>query len=686
MAFDLASAKPIIEPSIPPESTNTGIPGGPADMVSATGGAPTPRSRNDQDLIALRKEMSRGGNAIQMAAWKDAEKVLTDRANTMGPSGGGFDLSTARPLVPPVQPRPTTTGTTPPSGAKPDWMDMVAGSIPVRAAWGVASPIVGAFQAGANVGDWLAEKMGNEPIVGKWTAEKIKAFEEMKRRGMGSPDAWDVAGGIGTLASGAGAVSRLPQAAGMATRIAQGVGAGAGMGAATPSTVSGIDETIKNALIGGGVGGAIPLVSPVAGWLGQKAYRVAMEPWMNPGAIKARTYMAAAGDQSDEIINALRAAKEIVPGSVPTAGQAAANVGRAEFSGLQETARKIAPSKYVARDDAANAARIAQIEKVSGTEATQTSNKAARQANAAVNYPAAYADGVDVEMAKALKPQIDLLMKRDSIKQARKDAVKLAREENKTFSNLGDVEGLDLIRRSLGKQIGEATDANEKRLLIQTQQDLTDVLEQIAPKLAKAREKFKADSAPINQAEVGQYLKNKLVPAIGEEAQQRAASFVGAVRDAPGTIKRSLTNAPRYEKLSDVLTPDQIQRVESIRADLAREARDKYLAQKGREAAPQAGQAVSSSIHEATGGGKIPNPLSRVVTVANAILDRLEGKIDRKLAIEIANEMLDPKKVADVMEKGMRREVKVKKIKEVANKLITPSVYTGQTVNNLNQE
>lgn len=154
----------------------------------------------------------------------------------------------------------------------------------------------------------------------------------------------------------------------------------------------------------------------------------------------------------------------------------------------------------------------------------------------------------------------------------------------------------------------------------------------------------------------------------------------------PEQSKDRSQTPPRYEKLSDVLTPDQIQRVESIRADLAREARDKYLAQKGREAAPQAGQAVSSSIHEATGGGKIPNPLSRVVTVANAILDRLEGKIDRKLAIEIANDMLDPKKVADVMEKGMRREVKAKKIKEVANKLITPGVYTGQTVNNLNQE
>lgn len=670
------------------------------DMTSATGGRPTPRSRHQQDMVALNREKSRpGATREQQIAYEEADRLLAGQANGEGGApfsekvnyaalakqlGGAAAVPQAPAPAPTAKPSPRPVAGQPP--VKPDWLDTVAGSIPVRAAWGVAAPVVGAFQAGANVGDWIAEKMGNTPIVGKWTAEKIKAFEEMKRRGMGDTEAWDIAGGLGSMASGAGVVSRLPQATPWATRIAQGVGVGAGMGAATPSTVAGIEETGRNALVGAAVGGAIPVVSPVANWLGQKVYRVGIEPWMNPAAIKERTFMAAAGDKAPEIINALKASGQIVPGSAPTAGQAAADVGRAEFSGLQETARKIAPSKYVARDDAANAARIAQIEKVSGTEASQTANKATRAANASVNYPKAYAEGIDTDMAKMLKPQIDLLMKNPIVQQARKDAIDIARKDYKRFSDMGDAEGLDYVRRAIGKQISAATDKNERRQLMQVRDDLTAVLDDIAPGLGKARAAFRADSAPINQAEVGQYLKDKLVPAISEEAQQKSASFAGAVRDAPGTIKRALTDAPRYEKLSDVLTPQQLKAVNSIRDDLAREARDKHLAQRGREAAPQAGQAVSSSIHEATGGGKIPNPLSRVVTVANAILDRLEGKIDRKLAIEIADDMLNPAKVAGIMEKAVRREAKTKKVKEIANKLVAPGVYTGQTINNLNQD
>lgn len=672
------------------------------DMTSATGGKPTSRSRYQQDVIALNREKSRpGATREQQIGYEEADRFLAGRAN--GEGGAPFSekinyASLAKQFggtvytSNPTDVRPTPVAKSTPQSmvvrpsATPDVLDKVAGSIPVRAAWGVAAPVVGAFQAGTNVGDWLAEKMGYEPVVGKWTAEKIKAFEEMKRRGMGDDEAWDIVGGLGSMASGAGAVSRLPQATGVATRIAQGVGVGAGMGAATPSTVAGIEETGKNALVGGAVGGILPVVAKPAWWLGQKAYRVGIEPWMNPTAIKERTFMAAAGDKAPEIINALRNAGQIVPGSMPTAGQAAADVGRAEFSGLQETARKISPSKYVARDDAANAARVAQIEKVSGTEASQAANKAVRAANAAVNYPAAYAEGVDADMAKMLKPQIDLLMKNPIIQQARKDAIDIARKDYKRFSDLGDAEGLDYVRRAIGKQISAATDKNERRQLMQVRDDLTAVLEDVAPGLGKARAAFKSDSVPINQAEVGQYLKDKLVPAISEEAPQKFASFAGAVRDAPGTIKRSLTDAPRYEKLSDVLNPSQLKAVNSIRDDLAREARDKYLAQKGREAAPQAGQAVSSSIYEATGGGKIPNPLSRVVTVANAILDRLEGKIDRKLAIQIADDMLNPAKVAGIMEKAVKRETKTKKVKEIANKLVVPGVYTGQTINNLNQD
>jgi len=92
---------------------------------------------------------------------------------------------------------------------------------------------------------------------------------------------------------------------------------------------------------------------------------------------------------------------------------------------------------------------------------------------------------------------------------------------------------------------------------------------------------------------------------------------------------------------------------------------------------------ASSSMTEATGGDKLVNPLSRIVTVANAIIDRMGNRIDKKLAIEIANEMLNPKAVAASMEKYAKKAAFGKKVGDATNKLIAPTLYTARTNNAL---
>ena len=77
------------EPSVPVTQTTTGIPGGPADMVSQTGGTPTATTRNNQDLIDLQAQIKKGGNAVQMAAWRDALKLLQSRAGGVGGASAG---------------------------------------------------------------------------------------------------------------------------------------------------------------------------------------------------------------------------------------------------------------------------------------------------------------------------------------------------------------------------------------------------------------------------------------------------------------------------------------------------------------------------------------------------------------------------------------------------------------------
>ncbi len=70
--------------------------------------------------------------------------------------------------------------------------------------------------------------------------------------------------------------------------------------------------------------------------------------------------------------------------------------------------------------------------------------------------------------------------------------------------------------------------------------------------------------------EVGQFLEGKLTPALGEEsARLRATGYATALDQAPGTIKRA-TGQSRFEQLGEIMTPEQIAVLESVRDDLAR--------------------------------------------------------------------------------------------------------------------
>ncbi len=563
-------------------------------------------------------------------------------------------------------------------------MDIVAGLPATRIAAGLVSPVVGALQAGANTGDWIAEKMGSDPVFGKYIAEKIGEFEASKKRGMEALDPLsrtdkDILGFAGEVGGGGAVVKNVVTAPTRLGKVAQGTAVGTGIGAATPSSEPG--QTASQAGMGFALGGAVPAVAPAIKKMASSAYRI-IEPALDPMSIKGRAYLEAAGDKATDIVNMLRSNKPAVTGSRPTASQAAVDAGRAEFSALGRSASNVLPSEYVARDAANAAARVNNLN-FALTDAERAAAETLRDTTAKTNYAAARATGIDQDMAVALKPQIKLLLERPSIKEARRIGVGLAKEKNLRFDKMGQLEGLEWIKKGLDEQIsaasksGSSAGKEKAAALLQTKDDLLATMKELSPGYEKARAKFAEQSAPINQSDVGRYLKDKLTPALDETANQKSASFAGAVRDAPGTIKRSLTNAPRYQKLSDVLTPDQVSKVEAIRKELAIKSKDEFLAKKGAQAGPNALDVASSSVTDATGGGRIPNPLNRMVTIANAILSRLEGKIDKKLAIEIAQEMLEPKVVAGVLEKEIAKSAAKKSAAAVSNKLSPMKTAAG---------
>ena len=245
--------------------------------------------------------------------------------------------------------------------------------MPVRAIRGLEGPAI-----------TLLKMVGPESIKGQ-LAEIDKLRESgMKKRGN---EGFDWAGLVGSLVPGGaiakGVTGALPTAASLAGKMGIGATVGAATSAAQPLP-NGQDELsldkLKQVGAGAVVGGAIPAVVQAA-----QALKAAGEPFYQKGreAIIGRTLNTAAGGQHPQAIQALSTAKELVPGSRPTAAQASQNAGLAS---LERAATATSPEATVAsqmRGADQNAARAAALQKVAGTGKDMADAILARKAGTA---------------------------------------------------------------------------------------------------------------------------------------------------------------------------------------------------------------------------------------------------------------------------------------------------------------
>ena len=438
---------------------------------------------------------------------------------------------------------------------------------------------------------------------------------------------------------------------------------------------------------------------------------------------KSTAYLTAAEGRGPAIVNALRGQTEIVPGSLPTAAQAAAPVGATRFSAMGESAARTTPTPFFEREQAQKAAQLAAVQSVGKTPTELKAAEAARSATAKELY------GISDDAMVAADKTFTSLLNRPSMDKVIARASELAAEKGVPFqigqnrppqtiaSAILDAEGKPMgvttIPGEVAKYPGSSLHmmkmafddlvknperfgigANEVGAIKGTRGNFLNWVEDKAPSYKVARETFAAQSKPINQMEVGQFLEGKLTPALGEEsARLRATGYATALDQAPGTIKRA-TGQSRFESLSQIMTPEQIAVLESVRDDLARAK----LAESQASAARGAGPNVNLMGTETLGNVRAPNFINNVTTVANDILRRLQGKLDQKLAIELAAEMLDPAAAAAALEKALARQAKGEKMadpfkktgKAASDVLRTPAVVNmlapqSQDQNSLNQ-
>ena len=392
---------------------------------------------------------------------------------------------------------------------------------------------------------------------------------------------------------------------------------------------------------------------------------------------RAKFYMDVAEGRAPELIAAARRPEaEIIPGVRPTFAQATADVGLPRVAAVGEQAAKIQPTEALRIKDAQEAARIKQLKTIERTPETRARAELVRGRRADPLYEEARTAGDVVDVQPTLD-YIDSLIETSpgntrllsEMRELRKGLTRRVEEDVPVLDANGDF--------VLNKKTGEIktkkevrfeprTDAQEiastldgiktalkdeknsyiKKQLLNIQDDLT----QAIPSMKEAQAAFKKGSRTLNQRDAAKYLREKLEAPV-PDAAQRASAFAGAVREAPRTIKQALKGAPPYETFTEAgLSKTQQRMIDDIVIDLSRDARVKEMAQMGREAAPE----LRKTVPDLQG----PNVLNRIMSVANEILRRLEGKINDKMAMEIALEFLDADRAAAALETAMRRSAK----------------------------
>jgi hypothetical protein len=146
-------------------------------------------------------------------------------------------------------------------------------------------------------------------------------------------------------------------------------------------------------------------------------------------------------------------------------------------------------------------------------------------------------------------------------------------------------------------------------------------------------------SKRLNRMEIGDYLSKSLQTPLGKET---AGEFATAVENAAGTIKKS-TGIPRFDKLSDVLTPKEVSSVNNVLADLKRDAKAKELARKV-GALDIGGPDVAKDA---------PQLLNRTFTLMKAAVEYLQRGNADAYNMQMAELMMNPGALAQFMTVGI---------------------------------
>lgn len=441
---------------------------------------------------------------------------------------------------------------------------------------------------------------------------------------------------------------------------------GAGLGAAQPAVDTG-DRLLNTGL--GAVGNAIV---PAAG-VGYRTAKSALEPFYASGqqAIVGRALTNAAGSDAPNVLARLKDAStpflgpvqgvqgELVPGSLPTVAEAAANPG---ISALSRAATAVNPqvtNDVVARSAANNQARSDLLRNMAGTTGERDFTAANRDATAQQLYDAAFSKGID---PAAITPQIQkaigTLSENPYVKDALPLAQKLAAADGIDINAPGgSLQGMHYLKLALDSALDTGTSGatavgkNMKRQITDARSKLLGVMDSVSGDYAAARKTYASMSRPLNQMDTAQQLADKAIDPL--TGVVRPSAFARALNDTAAS-KATGYGGATLENTFDAGQQNSLQR---LLEDLQRS-----------NSAQNAGRGVGSDTVQKLAYSNmldqagVPTwlrsfmPSQVLGNVAGRAGDVAYGRANKEISARLAESMLDPRLAAEMMQTGGMRD------------------------------
>lgn len=388
------------------------------------------------------------------------------------------------------------------------------------------------------------------------------------------------------------------------------------------------------------------------------AYKAGVAPFTEKGQERIALNAISQFADDPQALKKLSISGDLVPGSKASLAEVTGDPGIAQLERAAKAASPDTASMFATRSAERLQARKDALLSIAGQQGEKDAAIAVRDAAARRLYSRAWQTPIDPADAKLLAPEIKTLLARPSVQEARSAALRLAKEEGEVLSrgdlNGGSVKGMHYLKLGLDDAVSAAKRAgndNEARLLMRTRDKFLTVLDALSPAYKKARAEYSNASKPINRMEIGQYMYDKLIPALNDLGAERTspAAFARALKEGDEMAKRA--TGFQGAKLGDILTSDQINLLVNIGKDLGREA---GAAERGRVPGSPTAQYLSSgnAMHELTRALGFPQGSGLLTDTVNRGLNNLplgiggfmremgrapESGIQNKLALFLAN-------------------------------------------------